>query len=227
MSCFARLFPYCCHIFILMCRVASNNCTHCIYVYASVLIDTDCIICGAGSIKWSSVCLSVPSIDSSSGGRWVCCWVPCGQEILIDSCQHWRRIRAAGMLSSKCGQCYVDHRGTMLNTDLFYSIVKAVFMSFEFLNNWLLFIRVVICTVHIKTKRFVDGTIVIVQRCMLHSTLPCCAVYFAFVLPGSTNGNQSSHLNSCSKRSRRWYFGRYTDPQNCYRGSDWMSYKTF
>ena len=28
-----------------------------------------------------SVCLSVPSINSSNGGRQVCCWVPCGQEV--------------------------------------------------------------------------------------------------------------------------------------------------
>ena len=38
-----------------------------------------------------SVCpyvrLCVPSIDSSSGVRRVCCWAPCGQEISTDSCR--------------------------------------------------------------------------------------------------------------------------------------------
>ena len=49
-------------------------------------------------IMWSRVYsgrafvrLSVPSIHSSSGGRRVCCWAPCGQEISVDSCG-----RAAG-----------------------------------------------------------------------------------------------------------------------------------
>jgi len=37
------------------------------------------------TIGRSSVCLCVPSIDSSSGSRWVCCWAPCGQEISIAS----------------------------------------------------------------------------------------------------------------------------------------------
>ena len=32
-----------------------------------------------------STCLSVPSVDRSSNVQWVCCWVPCGQEIAIDS----------------------------------------------------------------------------------------------------------------------------------------------
>jgi len=31
------------------------------------------------------VCLSIPSIDRSSGVRRVCCWAPGGQEISIDS----------------------------------------------------------------------------------------------------------------------------------------------
>jgi len=30
----------------------------------------------------------------------ICCWAPCGQKISIDSC--WRRVPAAGALSSKC-----------------------------------------------------------------------------------------------------------------------------
>ena len=32
-----------------------------------------------------STCLSVPSVDRSSNVQWVCCWVPCGQEIAIFS----------------------------------------------------------------------------------------------------------------------------------------------
>ena len=45
-----------------------------------------CVVCGPGSTKRSSVRLSAPSIDSSSGGvRQVCCWAPCEQEISLDS----------------------------------------------------------------------------------------------------------------------------------------------
>ena len=33
------------------------------------------------------VCLSRPSVDSSNGGRRVCCRALCGQEISIDSCR--------------------------------------------------------------------------------------------------------------------------------------------
>jgi len=32
-----------------------------------------------------SVRLSVPPINSSNNGRWVCCWAPCAREISIDS----------------------------------------------------------------------------------------------------------------------------------------------
>ena len=65
----------------------------------------------AGSIKRSSVrlfvglsvlpsvCLSYRSIAVAA--RWVCCWAPRGQEILIDS----RRRRR-----STCGQCHVESR---------------------------------------------------------------------------------------------------------------------
>jgi len=42
-------------------------------------------LCNHRAFVRLSVCLSVPSIDSSSGSRWVCCWAPCGQEISIAS----------------------------------------------------------------------------------------------------------------------------------------------
>ena len=44
-------------------------------------------------IGYVTVRLYVPSIDSSYGGRQVCCWVPCGQEMSIASCVR----RAAGV----------------------------------------------------------------------------------------------------------------------------------
>ena len=44
-----------------------------------------------------SICLSL--FDSSSGRR-VCCWAPCGWEILIDCCWHWCHVPAAGTLST-------------------------------------------------------------------------------------------------------------------------------
>jgi len=56
----------------------------------------------------------VPSIDCSNVDRWVCCWVPRGQEISIDSCG--RRLQA---LSSKCGQRRVESRRRRFNTDVF------------------------------------------------------------------------------------------------------------
>jgi len=57
--------------------------------------------------------LSVPSIDSSSGCRRVCCSAPGGQEVSIDRRRasgaplQWRRSTAH---SSECGQCHVDSR---------------------------------------------------------------------------------------------------------------------
>jgi len=61
------------------------------------LINTVCLVCGARYMQRSgvrpsvcpsvrlSVCLSVPSIDRSSGLLRVCCWAPGGPEISIDS----------------------------------------------------------------------------------------------------------------------------------------------
>jgi len=59
----------------------------------------------------ASVRLSVPSTDSSSESRRVCCRAPCGHEISTDSCGRRCRALAAGALSSKWGQCHVDSRG--------------------------------------------------------------------------------------------------------------------
>jgi len=61
------------------------------------IVDAACL---AGSMKRSSVrlsvCLSVPSIDSSSGVRRACCWAPRGQEKSIASRrQHSAATRAA------------------------------------------------------------------------------------------------------------------------------------
>jgi len=47
----------------------------------------------------ASVCLSVPSIDSSIGGRRVCCRAPFCHEISIDRGGRWRCVPAAGALS--------------------------------------------------------------------------------------------------------------------------------
>jgi len=45
------------------------------------LIDVACIYAEqvACTVGRPSVCLSVPSIDSSNAGRRVCCWAPCGR----------------------------------------------------------------------------------------------------------------------------------------------------
>jgi len=78
------------------------------------IIDAAPIVCGAYvTVGRLSVCLSVPSIDSSNDGRRVCCCAPCGQEISIDSCG--RRAARAPALSRKCGQRHVDSRRRRLN----------------------------------------------------------------------------------------------------------------
>jgi len=46
------------------------------------------------TVERPSIRLSVASINSSNGDRQVCCWAPCGQETLIDSCK--RRAAGAG-----------------------------------------------------------------------------------------------------------------------------------
>jgi len=61
-----------------------------------------------------SVCLSVPSIDLSSGVRRVCCWAPSGQEIPIDGGGVGRPRQRRR--SSRCGQCHVYSRHSRLNT---------------------------------------------------------------------------------------------------------------
>ena len=53
------------------------------------IFDTVCIVCWAGSMKWSSVRPSVRHI-SSSDVRQVCCWTPCRHDILINS-SHWHK----------------------------------------------------------------------------------------------------------------------------------------
>ena len=79
------------------------------------------------TVECPSVRLSVPSTDISSGVRRVCCLAPGWQEIQIDS-RRWRtqqqRCRSTA-LSSKCGQCRVDSRGTRLNTDFVLSASRS------------------------------------------------------------------------------------------------------
>ena len=99
-------------------RLPSHPCYYCPF------IDTTRIVRGAGSMNRYgvrlSVRLSVPSIGRCSSRRRVCCCSPVGRRY---------RSTAAGALSSngaaarrsaeknsKCGQCYVDSRGTMLIT---------------------------------------------------------------------------------------------------------------
>ena len=71
-----------------MCRNFFRNCTE-----TNISITRwPCSASNAEKGLWNgrpsvclSICLSIPSIDSSSGVRRVCCWAPCGQEISINS----------------------------------------------------------------------------------------------------------------------------------------------
>jgi len=84
-------------------------------------IDNAHIACGAGPMKRSSVRpyvrLSVPSINSSSAVRRVCCWAPRVQEIAIENS---RRRSAAN----------VDSRGTRLSTDMLHYIYMTLHCTF-------------------------------------------------------------------------------------------------
>jgi len=44
------------------------------------------VVCETGSMQCLGVLLSVPSVDCCNTGQRVYCWVPCGQEISVDSC---------------------------------------------------------------------------------------------------------------------------------------------
>ena len=76
------------------------------------------LVCGTEStwhvtVGRPSVHLSVLSIDSSNGGRWVCCWASCVQEI------YWSTAGAvlqAPALSSKWGYSHVEGRRRICST---------------------------------------------------------------------------------------------------------------
>ena len=61
------------------------------------------------------MCLSVPSINSSSGGRLICCWAPSRQEISINSGGCLCRIPAACSLNSHTPQLCM-HAGSVTLT---------------------------------------------------------------------------------------------------------------
>ena len=62
-------------------------CDQLLTIYAHIMRHRIYVTVGRLSVR-----LSVLSIDSSNGGRRVCCWTPCRQEISTDSCGR----RAAG-----------------------------------------------------------------------------------------------------------------------------------
>ena len=71
------------------------------------------------TVERPSICLSVPSIDSSSGVRRVSCWTPRGRRYRsIADAGALQQSRPSTVLRSKCGHCHVDSRGT--KTDLLY-----------------------------------------------------------------------------------------------------------
>ena len=86
-------------------------------------------------MKRSSVRLSVPSIDSNSGGRrFSCCASARAGDIyrqrrtraLRNSCRRaLQQRRRSTALSSKCGQCHADSRATRLNTDALRSGIRV------------------------------------------------------------------------------------------------------
>ena len=86
----------------------------------------------AGAVQglWNgrvSVRLSVPSIDSSSGVRLVCCWAPCSRRVqAID-----RYLLQVPALSSKCVRRHVESRGTRFNTDT-HARLTALFRDYHY-----------------------------------------------------------------------------------------------
>ena len=88
--------------------------------------DTTCIVRGARSVKRSSVCpsacLSHPSTAAAACGQWwICCWVPCGQEIWnIDRQQRVlsSTVQSSIAFSSKCEQWHIYSCRRRLNADL-------------------------------------------------------------------------------------------------------------
>ena len=85
---------------------------------------------GAEQGLWNgrvSVRLSVPSIDSSSGVRLVCCWAPCSRRVqAID-----RYLLQVPALSSKCVRRHVESRGTRFNTDT-HARLTALFRDYHY-----------------------------------------------------------------------------------------------
>ena len=68
---------------------------------------------------------SVPLSDGSSGGWWVCCWVPGGLGGSLRSIDS-RCVSHRTVLSSKCGQCQVNSQGTRLKIQTRLSIVPRL-----------------------------------------------------------------------------------------------------
>ena len=64
-----------------------------------------------------SVCPSVPSIDSSSGVRRVCCWAPRGRDISIDCCTA-RLQAAAGTTCCRCRRSAANAGSATLTADV-------------------------------------------------------------------------------------------------------------
>jgi len=87
------------------------------------MVETACIICGAGSIKWLSIHLSISSPPRFAAERHV------GKKY---------RSTVAGdgstVLVGKCGQCCVDSQGMRLNTDLFQLRISRHTVAFNALT---------------------------------------------------------------------------------------------
>ena len=87
------------------------------------MVETACIICRAGSIKWSSIHLSISSPPRFAAEHHV------GRKY---------RSTVAGdgstALVSKCGQCRVDNQVMRLNTDLFQLHISRHTVAFNALT---------------------------------------------------------------------------------------------
>jgi len=89
--------------------------THCHQSFNCNLQRRFSVIDAAGiTVGCPSVRLAVASIDSSSGGRRVCCWAPCGYDISTDSCG--RRAAGAGAQQKMpLASCWESTKEVVLN----------------------------------------------------------------------------------------------------------------
>ena len=97
------------------------------------IVDTARTACGAESMQRScvrpSVRPSVPSSTAAAACGGFAAERPAGRTYRSTAAGAQQQLRRSTALSSKCGQCHVDSRGTRLNADLLQKFLRRLKMQ--------------------------------------------------------------------------------------------------